>query len=195
MNLSDFSLKDFSLNKTVSLGDNHSTTMWNIASSALQIGSGLFNFFNQASATRDYNNQVAANYRTQMGQLQTQQAQQARAAAQQQSSIAREAAAERSRIMASTGEAGIEGATASRIATESQFRASDATQMVDTNLNNQFAQGYRQAESMRSQAQSNMKSSPSLLGLGLQIGTVGLDLFNPKETAKRPSAARKVTDA
>lgn len=157
----------------------HSTTLWNIASTGLQIGNSLFNFFNQRSATKDYNRQVAANYRTQMGMLENQQVQQVKAASVQQSRLARMAQAERSRVVTALGESGASGPLAQRLATEARFAHADASQQIDTNLNNQLAQGYHQGEAMRSQAKASFRSEPSLLGLGLQIGGSVLNGMNP----------------
>jgi len=177
------------LNKTYSWG-NLSTTTWNLASTGLQIGSLLYGYYEQRKAAKAYNKALQANYRTQLGAMEAKNNQLVNQAASQQSVLARQAAAERSSIVTALGESGASGNVQQRLLATNRIRETDATQQIANNLNNQFAQNYREAEGMRSQAQANVKSGPSLLGLGLQIGSSALDAFNPNETARRPYAGR-----
>jgi len=163
-----------SLNKPMNVGD-YSATPWAAISTGLQIVSSISSAFIGAKQNKLANAANIANYNAQMQQLEVQQRQTNQQAAQQGSVIQRQALAEKSRLTATLGEAGISGNTADRLGNELDQKANDALTNIDTNRGNAIVQSGTQGAAMKAQTDSKMRD-PSInwSSLGLQIATSGL---------------------
>lgn len=136
----------------------------------IQGGLAGLNFIQERAATKAFNNQVMAGYMSNLEQIRQQQEQIGQQAAQQKSEIVRKALQNRATIIASIGEGNAFGNSSTGVVNTNRLQEQEALNTVDTNVNNELTQSFRQAEGLRQSTRAQLKSKPSLLGLGLQLG-------------------------
>lgn len=166
---------------------NYTASGWQMASTGLQIAGTIGKGIAQMKAAEANNEAVQANYLAQLNQVQTQQRQVNQQAAKETGKIAMQAQAEREKLAAALGEAGVSGNTAIRLQHAIDQSANDAKTTVETNRFNRIAQSANQADALAAQANANMKDeSFNWFGTGLQIAT---DVVQFGSTLKRKPAS------
>lgn len=115
-------------------------------------------------------------------------------AADNMSARAREAMIEQAHLRVVSGETGLAGVSADRLATESAFNRGTDIASIASNRTNALNQAYLEARGAASSGQSKANSitQPSLLGTGLQIAGAGASYGAETERLKRISTPNQV---
>lgn len=151
-----------------------STSLWNIASTAISIGAGLYSQAQQSAqqtaqhnAMVEYQNKAQLDaYNANVAAINTQQAQVNAQSQQEKSEIARQAMAERSRLRTISGEFGSNGNVLQRLNSSIGINASENIDLLEQNRINQIGSSGLQQSAMRQNTWNSLQTKKKNPGIG-----------------------------